>query len=361
MMQHIRIVQLIDSLDAGGAERMAVNYANALSASIEFSGLLVSRKEGPLKEQVSEKVSYLFLSKSRTFDFQTVKKIRHYCKVNRVAIIHAHGTSFFTALLVKFTLWRLQIIWHDHHGNRAQNKGLINWAVVLLSFFFSGVIVVNRELEQWAKQHLYINKIQYFPNFITSEVSAKFAITKLKGNEGKRIVFLANLRNPKNHLGLLEAFISSNALKEQWTLHLIGKEFNDNYSKRVRDFIEENVLQDVVYLYGACNDIEPLLAQAQIGILSSHYEGFPVTLLEYGKAGLCVVSTNVGYCKEVIEEGVSGLLFDPFKKEELVQKINQVIEDEVLRMKFSTHLYQKVLAEYSDEAVIRHYLEWIQS
>ncbi len=36
----MRVVQIIDSLEAGGAERMAVNYANALSKNIEFSGLI---------------------------------------------------------------------------------------------------------------------------------------------------------------------------------------------------------------------------------------------------------------------------------------------------------------------------------
>ena len=44
----MRIVQLIDSLEAGGAERMAVNYANELAGQIDFSGLVVSRKEGLL-------------------------------------------------------------------------------------------------------------------------------------------------------------------------------------------------------------------------------------------------------------------------------------------------------------------------
>ena len=36
----MRIVQLIDSLDIGGAEKMAVSYANSLSKSIEFSGTI---------------------------------------------------------------------------------------------------------------------------------------------------------------------------------------------------------------------------------------------------------------------------------------------------------------------------------
>ena len=61
----MRILQIIDSLEAGGAERMAVNYANALADKIDFSGLVATRKEGALRNQLSINVSYLFLNKKR--------------------------------------------------------------------------------------------------------------------------------------------------------------------------------------------------------------------------------------------------------------------------------------------------------
>ena len=54
----MRIIQIIDSLEAGGAERMAVNYANALAHTIEFSGLVATRKEGLLLNQIDSTVSY---------------------------------------------------------------------------------------------------------------------------------------------------------------------------------------------------------------------------------------------------------------------------------------------------------------
>ena len=44
-------IKLIDSLNIGGAERMAVNLANSLDLAVEFSGIVTTRKEGFLKEQ----------------------------------------------------------------------------------------------------------------------------------------------------------------------------------------------------------------------------------------------------------------------------------------------------------------------
>ena len=49
----MRIVQLIDSLETGGAEKMAVSYANALSAEIPYSGLIATRKEGVLQKEIA--------------------------------------------------------------------------------------------------------------------------------------------------------------------------------------------------------------------------------------------------------------------------------------------------------------------
>jgi hypothetical protein len=61
----MRILQIIDSLTVGGAEKMAVNYANSLSKITEFSGIVVTRKEGYLKEHLDEGVGYLFLGRKR--------------------------------------------------------------------------------------------------------------------------------------------------------------------------------------------------------------------------------------------------------------------------------------------------------
>ncbi|GAQ48948.1 glycosyl transferase [Flavobacterium psychrophilum] len=54
----MRVLQIIDSLNAGGAERMAVNYANALADKIEFSGIVVTRKDGILKKQLGNNVPF---------------------------------------------------------------------------------------------------------------------------------------------------------------------------------------------------------------------------------------------------------------------------------------------------------------
>lgn len=137
-MDNLRIIQLIDSLEAGGAERMAVNYANALHGKIAFSGLVVTRKEGPLANALADSVPYLFLQKSKKIDWSAVKKLKRFVDDHKVGIVHAHSTSFFIAVLLKLVCPRISIVWHDHYGNsefldKRQSKPL-----QLASLFFFG-------------------------------------------------------------------------------------------------------------------------------------------------------------------------------------------------------------------------------
>ena len=96
----MRILQLIDSLDTGGAERVAVNYANALHDRIEFSALAVTRKEGALKELLYDEVPYLFLKRTKTVDIAALLRLRRFIREHKIQILQAHGSSYFIASLV---------------------------------------------------------------------------------------------------------------------------------------------------------------------------------------------------------------------------------------------------------------------
>ena len=100
----MRVLQIIDSLDAGGAERMAVNLANLLTRYVESSYLCSTRKEGALKNALSSNVSYLFLGRSKTIDLVAFKKLKSFIKNEKITHIHAHGTSYLIATWIK---WRL--------------------------------------------------------------------------------------------------------------------------------------------------------------------------------------------------------------------------------------------------------------
>ncbi|OCB76537.1 glycosyltransferase [Flavobacterium crassostreae] len=348
----MRIVQIIDSLEAGGAERIAVQYANALSDKIAFSGLVVTRKEGPLLKTIAKNCSYLFLAKKKAMDWKAILKLRNYIRHNKVAMVHAHGTSFFTAVLLKISCPSIKIIWHEHYGARQDQSTLNNLRIVFCSLFFRAIFVVNKPLVGWVKQKLFCKKVFYIPNFAVLDLE-KTPSTVLKGTKGKRIVCVANLKDPKNHLALLVAFESLELSALGWSLHFVGKDYQDNYSDTLKDFLVTNNLSESVFLYGLKKDISSILAQATIGVLASTSEGFPVSLLEYGLIGLPTLCANVGACSEIIKNTTTGLLFDPNNTEDLKNQLHKIISDVRSRNQFGVSLQQLVLKEYSPETVLK--------
>lgn len=352
----MRIVQLIDSLEAGGAERMAVHYANALSEKIAFSGLVATRKEGVLKQEITHIDSYAFLGRKNKFDFKAIGLMSDYIKKNQIEIVHAHGSSYFFGVLVKLFNPNIKLIWHDHYGNRAEDHKQ-KTVLKICSFFFSKILTVNDALRIWSLQHLNCKEVFFVPNF--SDLKTSEEQTILKGANNKRIVCLANLKNPKNHVTLIEAFISSGIYKENWTLHFIGKDFNDAYSNQLKAIIKAHHLENFIFIYDACQDVKFILSQATIGVLSSTYEGFPVTLLEYAQAKLAVVSTDVGFCKHMVKNNLNGLLFHPLDSENLSNHLMYLTNNPEICANFAVQFQKEMATHYSKEAVLHNYLNVI--
>ncbi len=238
---------------------------------------------------------------------------------------------------------------------RSKESRKKNQVLVFCSFFFSSILVVNLQLKEWSQKNMLCKKVVFIPNFAL--IKDKSQQTTLRGTENKRIVFLANLKDPKNHIAILKAFHDLKLKKIDWTLHLVGRDYEDDYSKALKDFIKSNSLENHIHLYGNRSDIQYILSQASIGILASTDEGFPVTLLEYGLAGLAVISTNVGYCSEIIDDEVSGLLFDPLNESEVEKKLIKIIENESFRSKVAENYGKNVRENYSQEAVLEKLVE----
>ncbi|KGL63246.1 glycosyltransferase family 4 protein [Polaribacter sp. Hel1_85] len=350
-MNNFGVIQVIDSLNAGGAEVLAVNIANSLLEKGINSHLCTTRKEGILKSSLKEKVGYIYLKRKKSIDFSAIFKFRKYLKKNSINIIHAHSTSYFFVFCLKMVYPKVKITWHIHSGNYTKLKGFKFFIIKFFSFFFDRIINVNQELNNWSTKklkHKHSIKLENFPLF--NNLGKK---TVLQGIEDKRIVILSSLREVKDHLNLLKAFKFLQPKYPEWTLHFIGKDFKDEYSNKIKQYIVESNLDKSVYLYDLCLDIKNILYQSTIGVLSSKSEGLPISLLEYGLAKLPVVVTNVGECGKVIENGKSGIVVEKENSLELANAIEEYINSEEKKKSYGELHYKNVKANYSKENFIK--------
>jgi glycosyltransferase involved in cell wall biosynthesis len=143
------------------------------------------------------------------------------------------------------------------------------------------------------------------------------------------------------------------------TLHLVGKDYRDNYLKDLNSFIHRNQLGEKVFYYGEQQDVTSFLLTMDIGILSSSSEGLPVALLEYGRARLPVVCTRVGECAELV--GKAGKVVSPEDPVSLAEAIRLYLEDETKRKRDASEFHQKIKQKFSEEAIMPEVLSFYQS
>ena len=110
-------------------------------------------------------------------------------------------------------------------------------------------------------------------------------------------------------------------------------------------------LTDCVTLAGQLSDEEKFfeLSQADIFVLPTHTEGFPLSLLEGMAMGLPVVTTPVGGIPEVVKDGVNGYLVPPRDVETLAERILTLLKEPGQRLRMgeaNARLYREQLSAH---------------
>jgi glycosyltransferase involved in cell wall biosynthesis len=95
----------------------------------------------------------------------------------------------------------------------------------------------------------------------------------------------------------------------------------------VEALVKQLGLEERVLLTGARTDVPDVLAALDVAVLSSDYEGIPLSLLEFMDAGKPIVATNVGGVPEVIENGVHGVLVPPRDEAALAAAVGRLLQD----------------------------------
>jgi glycosyltransferase involved in cell wall biosynthesis len=121
------------------------------------------------------------------------------------------------------------------------------------------------------------------------------------------LVHIGRFAPPKNHALLVEAFAQVRADAPLYLLLVGGGELEN----AVREQVAGLGLQERVRFLGVRADVADILRASDVFVLSSRWEGNPMSVMEAMAAGLPVVSTAVGGVPELVQEGATGLLVPP--------------------------------------------------
>jgi glycosyltransferase involved in cell wall biosynthesis len=144
-----------------------------------------------------------------------------------------------------------------------------------------------------------------------------------------QLVMVARFEAPKDHATLLCALSGLTAL--QWTLKVVGDGPLLGPTQRMAANLG---LAHRVEFAGYCSDVAGVLAASHVFVLSSNWEGLPLTIVEAMRAGLPVIASDVGGVSELVEDGRTGYLVPAKSPLILAERLRNLLEDASTRRSF---------------------------
>ncbi len=111
-------------------------------------------------------------------------------------------------------------------------------------------------------------------------------------------------------------------------------------------------ISDKVRFLGARTDVPELLEKAHIFVLTSNWEGFPITILEAMRAGLPVITSDVGGCKEAVIDGITGYLIPRGDAETLRVRLETLIGNLELRQQMGMAGYERFIEKFTFDGML---------
>lgn len=179
--------------------------------------------------------------------------------------------------------------------------------------------------------------------------------TKLGIGEGDLMaVMVANLITYKGHFDLFKALaLAKPRLQRPMKLVLAGR--NDGIQADLEAEAKRLGLTDDVRLIGLRSDVPDLLKASDIGLLTSHEEGFANAIIEGMAAGLPMIVTDVGGNAEAVLDGVTGLVVPAKTPALLADALVKIGNDASLRASFGAAGLERAAAYFTLKACVDRY------
>lgn len=228
---------------------------------------------------------------------------------------------------------------HSHEGkNIIQEYSLL---IKLEDYFISEYIVVSqyalKSLQMFTHQksnkHVIYNGIQHItkktPPFSKDGTIKLSVIATIDKNKSQMTAVKA-----------LEYLLLSTTLRLE--LNLFGKIADKQYFKELQKYIEAKKLINYVHFHGETLNQLDMYNQTDILLITSKDETFSLTALEGFNHRKPVIASDTGGLPEVVNNNVTGLLFEVDNFEELAQKIITIIDNDLLREQILQNAYNSI-------------------
>ena len=313
----MKVLQVIDSLEVGGAERVCIDISNLLiEKKIDIAVLTIS-KNGELYSFLDSRIKTYCLERKSKFNLKTIRKMVSI--LNSYDIIHIHMRHSYRYVKFSSLLYKLscKLILHDHFGSIAIDKSIPLFMNNLLKPKF--YVGVSNELVKWAEEKLKTSETYLLENIIIKKNYSSIKQTNT-------IVHVSNISPVKNQLFSIKLIE-----KTSFNLVIYGKVKDVNYYNGLKKYLRLNNLEDRVSFIHNENNIQNVLGRFKLGLMTSISESGPLVLIEYLAQSLPFVANKTGQVANMISDELP-FFVDDFNLDIWLDKMTQVINDDSINL-----------------------------
>ncbi|WP_164103320.1 glycosyltransferase [Candidatus Laterigemmans baculatus] len=364
------ILQLLHSLDTGGAEVLADRLGQRLSNSYRVLFACLDQVGEIGERLIARGYQVEQLHRRPGIDWNCVRRLSQFVRREQIDLIHAHQyTPFFYAMAARIGMPGVPIVFTEHGrffpDYRRRRRVWFNRALLRRQ---DRLIAVGHDVKRALVDNdgLPTERVEVIHNGIPVEAfnpehfsGAKDRLRAELGLSSDAVVAVqvARLDALKDHLTAVRS-IALASTSSNVHLLVVGEGAERG---RIETEIAACGVSERVHLLGLRRDIPQLLAASDILLLSSISEGIPLTVLEGMAAELPIVATDVGGLKEIVADRVHGFLCPARDPTALAERLVQLGQQAALRHQMGRAGRQWAAAHFSEESMHRSYEQAIAS
>lgn len=287
---------------------------------------------------------------------KTLKKISEIVKKENITLIHTHHrmAAFYVSLL---RLYKKCYFINTAHNTFNNKKNFTRFAYKHANLIACGEMVKQNLVNKFnlpANQVTVIyNAVKAFDGMITTD-------SFIENFHKQNCFIVGNIGRLSKQKGM-DYFIQSIPevlRKHPQTRFLIIGVGEDE--QKLRRLVSENKIDDFVFFMGYRKDIQNLISQLDLVVLSSLWEGLPLTPIETFSVGKTIVATAVDGTKEIIEDNRNGLLIEPGNSGEIAEKVNWMIEHPSEKINMEKAALEKYYTQFSFDKFVQNYIDYYE-
>jgi glycosyltransferase involved in cell wall biosynthesis len=271
--------------------------------------------------------------------------LAHYIERNRIDLVYTNTVTCIEGALAARATGRPHI-WHlrEHVAGNKDIRALLPAAAVsrIVGLLSDRVIVNSRVLADEYGCGALKGKISVVYNGIALErfrlpADAGVLLRRELGIKygTKLVVTIGSITPRKGHAVFVDAAAALRNIHRDVAFVVVGNG-DPSLMRQLRARVEMAGLQDAFFFLGWREDIDRILAAADLLILTAEQEAFGRTIVEAMAAGVPVVATRCGGPEEIVLDGETGLLVPVNDAESIAAAAARVLSDSELTERFST-------------------------